>query len=119
LLGGEAGGGSVMNYKKRSVCEFIITKIDHIVEHIIPFFDKHPILGSKHLNFLDWKSASYIIKNKEHSPPPAGLLGGMNKDGLGLKQILQLKGRITSLYSNKAMNNHSVVDGTEKLDQKR
>jgi hypothetical protein len=43
----------------------------------------------------------------------------MNKDGLGLKQILQLKGRITSLYSNKAMNNHSVVDGTEKLDQKR
>jgi glucuronate isomerase len=30
-----------MNYKKRSVCEFIITKIDHIVEHIIPFFDKH------------------------------------------------------------------------------
>ena len=34
----QAGGGSVMNYKKRSVCEFIITKIDHIVEHIIPFF---------------------------------------------------------------------------------
>ena len=103
------GGGYVMNYKNRSVCEFIITKIDHIVEHIIPFFDKHPILGSKHLNFLDFKSASYIIKKKEH----------LNKDGLGLKQILQLKERITSLYSNKAMNNHSVVDGTEKLDQKR
>ena len=103
------GGGSVMHYKKRSVCEFIITKIDHIVEHVIPFFDKHPILGSKHLNFLDFKSASYIIKNKEH----------LNKDGLGLKQILQLKGRITSLYSNKAMNNHSVVEGTERLDQKR
>lgn len=103
------GGGSVMNYKKRSVCEFIVTKIDHIIEHVIPFFDKHPILGSKHLNLLDFKSASYIIKNKEH----------LNKDGLGLKQILQLKGRITSLYSNKAMNNHNVVEGTEKLDQKR
>jgi len=102
------GGGYVMNYKNRSVCEFIITKIDHIVEHIIPLFDKHPILGSKHLNFLDFKSASYIIKNKEH----------LNKDGLGLKQILQLKERITSLYSNKAMNNHSVVDGTEKIRSK-
>lgn len=45
------GSGFVMNYKKRLVYEFIITKIDHIVEHIIPFFDKHPILGSKHLNF--------------------------------------------------------------------
>lgn len=98
-----------MNYKKRSVSEFIITKIDHIVEHVIPFFDKHPILGSKHLNFLDFKSASYILKNKEH----------LNKDGVGLKEILQLKGRITSLYSNKVMNNHSVVEGTEKLDQKR
>jgi hypothetical protein len=98
-----------MNYKKRSVSEFIVTKIDHIVEHIIPFFDKHPILGSKHLNFLDFKSAAYIIKNKEH----------LNEDGLGLEQILELKRRITSLYSNKAMNNHSVVNGTEKFDQKR
>jgi len=98
-----------MNYKKRSVCEYIVTKIDHIVEHIIPFFDKHPILGSKHLNFWDFKSAAYIIKNKEH----------LNKNGLGLEKILQLKRRITSLYSDKAMNNHSVVDGTEKFDQKR
>ena len=103
------GSGFVMNYKKRLVCEFIITKIDHVVEHIIPFFDKHPILGSKHLNFLDFKSAAYIIKNKEH----------LNEDGLGLEEILQLKRRITLLYSNKAMNNHSVVDGTEKSDQKR
>ena len=62
------------------------------------FFYKHPILGSKHLNYLDFKSAAYIIKNKEH----------LNEDGLGLEQILELKRRITSLYSNKAMNNHSV-----------
>jgi hypothetical protein len=98
-----------MNYKKRLVCEYIVTKIDHIVEYIIPFFDKHPILGSKYLNFLDFKSAAYMIKNKEH----------LNKDGLGLEKILQLKRRITSLYSNKAMNNHSVIYGIEKLDQKR
>jgi NADH:ubiquinone oxidoreductase subunit K len=103
------GGGFVMSYKKRSLCEFIITKIDHIVEHIIPFFDKHPILGSKYLNYLYFKSAAYIIKNKEH----------LNEDGLGLEQILELKRRITSFYSNKAMNNHSVVKGSEKLDQKR
>ena len=74
------------------------------------FFDKHPILGSKHLNFLGFKNAAYIIKNKEH----------LNKDGLGLEKFLQLKIRITSFfYSNKAMNNHSVIDGIEKLDQKR
>jgi len=70
-----------VNSKNRAISEFIITKIDHIVEHIIPFFDKHPILGSKHLNFLDFKSAAYIIKNKEH----------LNEDGLGLKRILVRK----------------------------
>ena len=31
------GCGYVAKYEKRSVCEFIVTKIDHIVEHIIPF----------------------------------------------------------------------------------
>jgi hypothetical protein len=98
-----------MNYKTRPLCEYIITKIDLIVEHIIPFFDEHPILGSKHLNFLDFKSAAFIIKNKEH----------LNKDGLGLEEILKLKRRITALYSNKAINNHSVVHGMEKSDQKR
>jgi hypothetical protein len=103
------GGGFVVNYKKRLLCEFIITKIDHIVEHITPFFDKHPIQGSKHLSFLYFKSAAYIIKNKEH----------LNDDGLGLNKILELKRRITSLYSNKTMNNHKVINGTENIDQKR
>ena len=103
------GGGYVTNYKKRLLSEFITAKIDHIVEHIIPFFDKYPILGSKHLNFLDFKKAAYIIKNKEH----------LNEDGLGLKEVLDLKRIITSFYSNKAINNHNVVNGTENLDQKR
>jgi hypothetical protein len=87
----------VAKYKNRSVYEFIVTKIDHIVDQIIPFFEKHPIVGSKHLNFLDFKSAASIIKNKEH----------LNEDGVGLEKILQLKNRITSLYKNKAINNHS------------
>ena len=58
-------GGSVMNYKKRSLSEFITAKMDHIVEHIIPFFDKHPILGSKYLNFLISRKRHLllIIKN--------------------------------------------------------
>lgn len=98
-----------MNYKKRLLSEFITAKINHIVEHIIPFFDKHPIFGLKHLNFLDFKKTAYIINNKEH----------LNEDGLGLKEVLELKSRITSFYSNKAINNHNVVNGTEKIDQKR
>jgi hypothetical protein len=91
-----------MNYEKRALCEFIITKIDLIVEHVIPFFDKYPILGSKQSNFLDFKSAAYIIKNKEH----------LNEKGL--KEILELKRRITLLYQNKVTNNNSVIEGAKK-----
>ena len=65
--------------------------MDHIVEHIIPFFEKHPIVGSKHLKFLDLKSAANIIKNKEH----------LNADRVGLEQVLKLKNRITLRYKNK------------------
>ena len=102
-------GGFVVNYTKRPICEFVVAKIDLILNYVIPFFDKHPILGSKHLIYLDFKSAAYIIKNKEH----------LNEDKVGLNLVLQLKKRISSLYSNKAINNHSVEEGTEILDQKR
>ena len=75
------GCGYVVKYEKREVCEFIVTKIDHIILHIIPFFDKYPIIGSKCLNYLNFCKAANIIKNKEH----------LNIDGKGLEQILQLK----------------------------
>ena len=74
----------VVKYQKRSVCEFIVTKIDHIVEQIIPYFEKYPIVGSKHFNYLNFKSAAYIIKCKEH----------LNSDRKGLEQILVLKSGI-------------------------
>ena len=78
------GCGYVVKYDKRSICEFIVTKIDHIVEHIIPYFEKYPIVGSKHFNYLKFKSAAYIIKNKGH----------LNSDRKGLEQILELKSGI-------------------------
>lgn len=73
------GCGYVAKYQNRSVCEFIVTKIDHIANNIIPFFDKHSIKGSKYPDFLNFKSAALIIKNKEHLKEE------------GLNQILQLK----------------------------
>ena len=82
-------------YKNRLVCEFIVTKINPIVNHIIiPFFDKYNIKGSKHGDFLDFKSAALIINNKEH----------LNQDGVGLKKILLLKNKNNDI--NIAKNNH-------------
>ena len=81
-------------YKNRLVCEFIVTKFDHIVNHIIPFFDKYYIKGAKHGDFLDFKSAALIINNKEH----------LNHDGVGLKKILLLKNKNKYIYI--AKNKH-------------
>lgn len=86
------GCGYVIKYAQRSVCEFIVTKTDHVADNIIPFFDKYPILGSKYSNYLDFKSALDILKNKEH----------LNSDGKGLEKLLQLKSSIS-----KAVNIHS------------
>ena len=33
--------GYVAKYKTRLLCEFIVTKIHHIINHIFPFFDKY------------------------------------------------------------------------------
>ena len=93
------GGGRVVSYKNRALSEFIVAKSHLIVYHIIPFFDKYPILGSKHLNYLDFNSASYIINNKEH----------LNENGVGLGKILQLKNRITSRSLNNVIKKNTVL----------
>jgi hypothetical protein len=88
------GCGYVAKYKNRLVCEFVVTRIDDIVNNIIPFFDKYKIRGSKYSNFLDFKSAASIIKNKDH----------LKQDAIGMNKILLLKKNITDM--NKGKNNH-------------
>ena len=54
----------IAKYAQRSVCEFIVTITEHIANSIIPFFDIHSVEKSKYSNYLDFKSALNIIKNK-------------------------------------------------------
>jgi hypothetical protein len=58
--------GYIAQYKNRKVCEFIVTKINEIIINIIPFFDKYKLEGSKFNNYLKFKEAAILIKNKEH-----------------------------------------------------
>jgi NADH:ubiquinone oxidoreductase subunit K len=58
--------GYIAQYKNRKVCEFIITKIHHIIIYIIPFFDKYKIEGSKYKDYVNFKEAAILINNKEH-----------------------------------------------------
>ena len=51
--------------KDKSI-SFIFTKFSDIIDIIIPFFDKYPILGIKSLDFADFKKVAEIVKNKKH-----------------------------------------------------
>jgi hypothetical protein len=43
-----------------------ITKISDILNIVIPFFVKYPILGMKSLDFEDFKKVCNIIETKDH-----------------------------------------------------
>jgi len=58
-----ASGGKSVNLQ--------IAKFSDIVNIIIPFFKKYPILGMKSLDFLDFKKVCDIIKTKEHLTSPS------------------------------------------------
>jgi hypothetical protein len=43
-----------------------IRRFSDIVNIIIPFFEKYPIIGVKRLDFADFKKVVEIVKNKGH-----------------------------------------------------
>jgi len=71
--------GYVAQYKNRKVSEFIITKINDIITYVIPFFDKYKIEGSKYKDYVKFKEAAMLIKDKEHLTEK------------GLNKIIELK----------------------------
>lgn len=43
-----------------------VANISNLVNLVIPFFEKYPIYGAKHLDFLDFCKGVSILKNKGH-----------------------------------------------------
>ena len=58
----ECGYLSVRN----DIIDFRVTKFSDIVEKIIPFFNKYPLLGVKQKDFEDFKLVASIISAKKH-----------------------------------------------------
>ena len=66
-------------YRKGKTFDLKVYKLSDIVNKIIPFFKKYPILGVKALDFADFCKAAELMKNKAH----------LTKDGL--EQIRKIK----------------------------
>lgn len=53
-------------YPSVNTGEFVVSKLLDIKEKIIPFFEKYPILGTKYLDYLDFKQTALLVDKKEH-----------------------------------------------------
>ena len=51
---------------RKDIIDFHVTKFSDIIEKIIPFFNKYPILGVKKKDFEDFKLVASMIKDKKH-----------------------------------------------------
>jgi hypothetical protein len=68
----------------RNSGEFIVTKFSSIIDIIIPFFLKYPILGVKAIDFLNFCKVAEIMKVKGH----------LQKSGL--KEIISIKEKMNT-----------------------
>ena len=74
--------------KTKTWVEFRVTKFNDILKIIIPFFQKHRILGVKALDFADWCKAAELINEKKH----------LTKEGL--EKIKQIKAGMNTGINN-------------------
>jgi LAGLIDADG endonuclease. len=69
----------VYTSEKNNSVHLQITNFTDILEKIIPFFDKYPVIGIKSLDFEDFKKVCSIVKSKKHLTPE------------GIQTILEIK----------------------------
>jgi LAGLIDADG endonuclease len=50
----------------QDVVQLQITTFSDVINIIIPFFEKYPVLGQKTLDFLEFKNVSRLMLNRKH-----------------------------------------------------
>jgi hypothetical protein len=74
--------GSITINEKSSIVRYTVSNLNDILEHIIPIFNKYPILGEKYKDFEDFKKVSEIMAVKGHLTPE------------GLEKVFSIKSRM-------------------------
>lgn len=64
-----------------------VTKLEDIIDKIIPHFDSYPLLTSKNLDYKDFRKVAYMMKD------------GLHKDKEGMQTIISIKENMNSLRS--------------------
>lgn len=51
---------------KNPLVDFVVSNFSGLNESIIPFFDKHPLQGTKRLDYADFCKITHLMKSKAH-----------------------------------------------------
>ena len=81
--------GSYIPRASGNAGDFLCQSISDILDKIIPFFQKYPILGVKALYFADFVKVADLMKNKSH----------LNQEGID--KILRIKAGMNKGRKNK------------------
>ena len=60
------GTGQIYKYSKTQAISLIVYNFSDIINIIIPFFDKNPLLGTKSLDYQDWSKIANLMKDGSH-----------------------------------------------------
>lgn len=63
------GCGRVEENLKVSMSYFVVSNFKDIIEKVIPFFDKYPILGIKSLDYICFKQIALLMQKNLHLTP--------------------------------------------------
>lgn len=59
-------GRIIIDNRKTETMKFVVTNINDLLTKVIPHFDNYPLITSKCLNYIDFKSAVILMNNKKH-----------------------------------------------------
>jgi len=82
----ECGNIQIDNRDAKAL-KFNVTKLEDIINKIIPHFDSYPLLTSKNLDYKDFRKVAYMMKD------------GLHKDKEGMQTIISIKENMNSLRS--------------------
>jgi hypothetical protein len=81
------GSGTLIINNNKSAIDLVIYKFSDIKSIIVPLFNKHPLIGNKKFDYLDFCKVVSLVNNKEHLTLK------------GLESIKQIKSGMNTLRS--------------------
>lgn len=87
-----------MDNKQANAYKFIVNKTEDLLNTIIPHFDKYPLMGSKQLDFLDWKEAIINYAKNKNIKPVLKIKESMNSKRSFEQRWLYLNNKTIKLF---------------------